>query len=381
MTAAVLDPAALAARARADAGAPPDAPLRFLGPLEVLTGSLAAEARLTGPGAAAVAAGLRSALAGQLRLDRAYAERPGIAAVPVDRPVFVIGLLRTGSTLVHNLLGLHPGLRTPAMWEQVNPVGGEDPAARARLVAGTERYVQEYYQVAPRLPAIHFLDARRPDECHRLTAPTFATMVYTMRYRVPSYGRWLAGQDLSWTYDYHREVLRAILWRRPGGRFVGKDPFHLWSLPALHAAYPDARYVHLHRDPVEAVPSTCSLCAAIRPARSDRVDLAEIGRQWVAEVDEGLRRVAAARSGPLAAAPVLDVRYQDLVADPVRTLGTILDFVGEPATAEVERRARDWMAADARHRPAGHRYTAADFGLSAAELSRRYADYRETYRL
>ena len=376
---AVLDPQVLAAAARERAGAPPDAPLRFLGPLQVLADALDREAGLTEAGARAVGSALTGALAAQLRLAAAYAEHPEIARVPVERPVFVIGLLRTGSTLVHNLLGLHPALRAPRLWELMNPVGGRDRAEQDRLVTATQHYVDEYYKVAPLLPAIHFLDARRPDECHRLTGNAFRSMVHSMRYRVPSYGAWLAGQDLSDAYAFHREQLRAILWRRPGGPFVGKDPFHLWSLDALHAAYPDARYVHLHRDPAETVPSTCSLCAALRVARSDRVDRAEIGRQWLAEVDRALPLVMAARSGPLAGAPVLDVRYRDLVADPVRMLGTVLDFLGEPMTGEVERRMRAWMEAD-RHRPGAHRYTAEDFGLSAAELDRRYADYRDTYR-
>lgn len=379
-TAGVLDAGTLAAAGREQAGVPADAPLRFLDALGVLTGALATEAQLTGPGARAVGAALTGALVTQLRLAGAYAEHPEIARVPVERPVFVIGLLRTGSTLVHNLLGLHPGLRAPALWETMHPVGGRDPAGRARLVEDTQRYVTDYYQVAPLLPAIHFLDARRPDECHRLTGGAFASMVYSMRYRIPSYGAWLADQDLARSYRYHREQLRAVLWRRPGGRFVGKDPFHLWSLGALHATYPDARYVHLHRDPAETLPSTCSLCVALRGARSDRVDRAEIGRQWRAELDRALPLVAAARSGPLAGAPVLDVRFRDLVADPVRVLGTVLDFLGEPVSGEVERRMRAWLERD-RHRPGAHRYTAADFGLSAAELTGRYADYRETYRL
>jgi len=377
----VLGADGLAAAARDRAGVPPDTPLRFLDSLGVLTGALEAEAGLTEPGARAVGAALTGALVTQLRVAGAYATHPEIAGVPVQRPVFVIGLLRTGSTLVHNLLGLHPGLVAPALWELMNPAGSRDPAEHERLAQAAQHYVEEYYKVAPRLPAIHFLDARRPDECHRLTGNAFRSMVYSMRYRVPSYGAWLAGQDLSDAYAFHREQLRAILWRRDGGRFVGKDPFHLWSLGALHSAYPDARYVHLHRDPAQTVPSTASLCAALRVARSDLLDPVEIGRQWLAEIDRGLSLAAAARSGPLAGAPVLDVRYRDLVADPIRALGAVLDFLGEPMTGVAERRMRAYLEASDSHRPGGHRYTAEEFGLSGAALSRRYTDYRDTYRV
>jgi Sulfotransferase family len=376
-----LDVEAIAVAARARAGVPADTPLRFLDPLARLAGALEREAGLTEGGARAVHASLIAALVTQLQVADAVEQNPGIAKTELPRPVFIVGLLRTGSTLLHNLLGLHPGLRAPALWELMNPVGSYDPAEQEQLATATKAYVEEYYQVAPKLPDIHYLDALRPDECHRLTGLTFATMVYTMRYRVPSYGAWLAGEDLTWSYEYHRELLRAILWRRPGGPFVGKDPFHLWSLDALHAVYPDARYVHLHRDPTETVPSTCSLCSALRVARSDRLDLPEIGRQWVGEVDRGVALAEAARSGPLAGAPVLDVRYPDLVADPIGVVGTILDFLGEPMTGEAERRMRGFLAGQAERRPGAHRYTAADFGLSVADLSRRYAGYRDTYRV
>jgi Sulfotransferase family len=377
-----FDVDSLAEAARERVGAGPDAPVHFRDALQRLASALDLEARLTPSGRVAVRNALIGALCVQLRVDRSYAAHPEIARVAIERPIFVIGLLRTGSTLVHNLLGVHPDLRAPVLWELMNPAGDDNSVAeQQRLAQATQDYVNEYYGVAPRLPSVHFLDARRPDECHRLTGNAFQTMVYEARYRIPSYSRWLAGHDRTESYAYHRVQMRAILWRRPGAPLVGKDPFHLWSLGPLNAAYPDARYVHLHRDPAETVPSSCSLCAVLRGARSDVVDAAELGQQWLWQIERVMPLIAAGRAGPLACRPVLDVRYRDLMRDTIGTMGQICDFLEVPLTGAAERRMRAYLAENAQHKHGSHRYTAEQFGLSTADLAGRFAEYRETYRV
>ncbi|MEV4344461.1 sulfotransferase [Actinoplanes sp. NPDC049596] len=355
------------------------AEFRFLEPLDRLADSLAREARLTPEGSRIVRSSLVATLERQITLDRLIHRHPEITATPVPRPIIITGLLRTGTTLVHNLLAQHPGLRVPALWELLDPATERLGAAEYEAMADrAQDYVDEYNRVAPQLPRIHFLDARRPDECHRLIGTTFASMVYEMRYRVPGYGAWLAGQDLTEQYRYHRRQLQALLWRVPGAPVVLKCPFHLWSLPALIAAYPDARIVHMHRDPAETVPSTASLCAAIREARSDRVDRAEIGPYWLRRIEPIITDVAATRRA-VPAGQILDVRYRDLVRDPVGQAGRICDFAGVPMTAVATDAARAYLAGNGAGKHGRHEYHPADFGLDAAGLSRRFTAYRETF--
>lgn len=374
-----FDVPGLVADAVAAAGTP-HAKLAFLDALGVLAEALDGQANLTAAGRVAVRGALVGALSTQLRLAAAEEKHPEIATTPVGSPVFITGLLRSGTTLVHNLLALHPGLRAPALWELMSPVGERAGAAEyERLADAAQAYVAEYYQVAPDLPKIHFLDSRRPDECHRLTGNAFTTMVYEMRYRVPAYADWLAAQDHRPAYRFHRAQLRAILWRRPGGPAVLKDPFHLWQLPALVSAYPDARIVQLHRDPAQTVPSTCSLCVAVRVARSDVIDRAEIGRQWLDRIEAALAALPAVRAGALAGVPMLDVRYADLVADPMGTLGRVCDFIGTPLTADAERAMRAYLDRNTATTHGRHWYAAAEFGLDEADLRRRFAGYRHEY--
>lgn len=352
----------------------------FAEELDQLATALDGQARLTDDGRRAVRAGLVGALVTQAQLDDLVRRQPDIPDTPVPRPIFITGLLRTGTTLVHNLLAQHPDLRVPLLWELMNPAAGRlDDADQVRLTNRAQSYVEEYYQVAPDLAKIHFLDARRPDECHRLTGNALHSMVYEMRYRVPGYADWLARQDMTGAYRYHRLQLQAILWARPGHPVVLKCPFHLWRLDALLRVYPDARIVRMHRTPTATVPSTGSLCAAIRVARSGHLDRTEIGRQWLTRIESVLTGDAARRAAP--GGRVLDVRYADLVADPIGTLRRICDFAGVALTGTAAGRMRAYLAENPRTRHGVHRYTAADFGLREDDLDTRFADYRKQFDL
>jgi Sulfotransferase family len=372
---------ALVHDARAATGAGEDEQLEFLDALTELSTALDRESRLSAEGRAAVRRSLVTSLATQVELRRHLAANPDVARTPITRPVFIVGLLRTGSTLVHNLLAQHPDMRCPNLWELLAPVGPRDPRRNEADARAAQAYVEDYYQHAPDLPKIHFLDARRPDECHRLLGNTFQSMVFWMRFRVPGYARWLRGRDLTAAYRYHRLLLQSILWRIPGGVPVLKCPFHIWSLKPLLAAYPDARFIHLHRSPTTTVPSTCSLSAVLQGARMERVDRAEIGRFWLAEVERGLMHFMDTGWRSLAANPVLDVRYADLTADPMAVISRICHFLDVPMTDDAARRMRRYLDENPANRHGVHRYTATEFGLSAADLDARFARYREHYDL
>lgn len=351
---------------------------RFLDNLDRLATALSAEARLTPAGRSAVAASLGASLDVQARLIELTSRHPEITRSPV-RPVFVTGLLRTGTTLVHNLLAQHPDLRVPALWELMNPATEPGDAETYRKLADqAQGYVDEYNRLAPKLPHIHFLDARRPDECHRLLGNTFASMVFEMRYRIPSYGSWLRSKDLTAEYAYHRQLLQALLWRNPGAPVVLKCPFHLWSLTELIRAYPEARIVQMHRDPVVTVPSTCSLCVAVREARTDEIDAHEIGAQWLSRIGPVIDTVAESRAA-VPSAQLLDIRYADLVADPIATCARICDFVGVPMTPAATAAMRAYLCENSQTKHGVHTYRPADFGLDPTGLRDRFADYRQTF--
>src|SRR5256885_16387284 len=226
----------------------PDADgLRFLPALDRLCSAISAEARLTEAGRRTTKRSLVSALVLQLRLHRLLAEHPEIERLPFDGPLVVVGLFRTGTTLLQNLLAQHPDVRVPQLWELMHPVGRDGSAAeRARLIRVTQSYLQARYRAAPAFRAIHYLDAELPEECHRLVGATFTSDIYSLRYRIPSYVDWLAGQDMRRPYAYHRRLLRRLLWRDPGGHVTPKCPAHPWHLDPPAAAYPPSPGVRPH---------------------------------------------------------------------------------------------------------------------------------------
>lgn len=370
-----LDPVKLAGEARRQAGVDPERPLRFLDGLSELANALDGEARLTDAGRQHARRALVAALVTQLRVDRLSEHLPPLTV----RPVFITGLLRTGTTFLHNLLSQHPEIYAPPLWRMMAPADRRPPGV---LIEECANYVAEYYRAAPDFRAIHPLDPMLPEECHRLSANTFRHFIYGVRYRVPSYLEWLERQSVVPAYRYHREQLRCIMAADSPGRHrtvVLKCPSHLWHLDSLARVYPGATVIRLHRQPSVAVASVCSLTATVRAARSSYVDRAEIGRYWRARADAvlpGMRRDAAG-----AAVRVIDVRYPDLVSDPLGVAEQVCAGIGLSMGAAARQHLS--VFADKRNATAArtHRYRAEDFGLTAADLDQRYAGYRAEFDL
>src|SRR5262245_64018838 len=248
---------------------------RFLDALEVLASALDDEARLSPQVRLSRNAELIERLVLQGRLHQQLQRHPEIADVPIQSPVVITALPRTGTTLLHNLLAEHSQLRGPALWElmyPVDPAGGpgttnqhlRDETARQRA------WVEEH---APAAAAAHYQDADRPDECRHLMERAFRSFVDMMGNRVPRFERWLMRSDMAEPYAYHRLQLQHIVWRIPAERLVLKDMLHLYFLPELLREYPDANVIILHRDPFEQVPSAISLTLAYRPLSTTHIDV------------------------------------------------------------------------------------------------------------
>jgi hypothetical protein len=332
-----------------------DEDVLFVDALERLAYSLDREARLTRPGRLAARDAVLASLSTQVELRRHAGRHPDIASVDVAAPVFIVGPPRAGGTLLHELLAGHPDVHAPRLWELLSPAGPRDPS-RARA------------------------DPSRPDQCHRLLANAFQSMVFAVRYRVPSYVDWLLRQDLTPAYRYHRLQLQSVRWRSPHGVVVLECPFHLWGLRALIDTYPGARLVFVHRRPSELLPSLCALCAAVRGGGSDAVDREEIGAFWQEQVERALSGMMAARRRYLAGVPVMDVHYRELVADRLGTAARVCEFIGRPLAGPTLDAMRGHVAA-ARALDELPAQAAEEFGLRGPVIARRFEEYQRAYDL
>ena len=320
-----------------------------------------------------------TSLENRLELRDWHRRHPEIANERIERPIVLMGMGRTGTSILHDLLAQDPANRVPLTWEVERPCPPPESALRETdpRIAAADARLDRTEQLIPDFKKMHPMGARLPQECVRILSPEFASMALHLTFRVPSYARWLHEEaDLAEAYRGHRRFLQLLQWRSPG-RWVLKSPCHLWHLDALLAEYPDALLVQTHRDPLEVLSSLTSLATTLRAMAAKRVDPTEIAREW-AELNARAfeHSVAARTSGRLSPERVLDVQYREFVRDPFATLRRLYDFAGLDYTDAVDARMRaHWDAhpADAHGRHV-HRFS--DTGLDAEAERERVAGYQ-----
>jgi hypothetical protein len=377
-----LDAEALCAAARRRTGLSDFGDGAFREPLGRLVASLESEARLTPFGRFVARRDLLRLLENRLRWHDTLLRHPEIGAREVRAPLFVIGLPRTGTSILHELLAQDGANRVPMTWEVMHPW---PPPERASFetdprIARVEAHLRGIDRVLPGFQAMHPMGARLPQECVALTAHDFASMIFHTSYRVPGYQAWLERADLRGVYAGHRRWLQYLQWRCPAERWVLKSPGHLWALDALLAVYPDARIVQTHRDPLAVLASLASLITKLRGLASDAVDPHEIGADWAQRLAAGLRAASEARERAApAAAQFLDVRFTDLVGRELEQVRRIYEHFGMDLRPEASERMRRFLAENPRDKHGRHRYSLTFAGLEADALRPAFADYQERF--
>jgi hypothetical protein len=356
----------------------------FREPLRILLRALEEEARLTLLGRLLARAEIQRVLQNRLAVEAMLARHPEIAAQPIEAPVVITGLGRTGTTLLHDLLAQDPAVRVPMQWELMYSVPPPDASSYASdpRIERVRREIGVMGEVDPAFPTMHELAADLPTECIYILAHQFASHMFVGEFNVPSYAVWLVTADLEPAYAYHRRFLQLLQWRHRGERWVLKAPSHLSSLPALFRAYPDARVVITHRDPRRVIASLADLMATLQRMRSDHVDYGAM----VAGIAYGFAELVQAvmrqrQAGEVPDDRITDVRYADLVADPLGTVAGLYERWGLRLGAAAAARMRARLARPAAPAPAAHDYAFADTGLDRAEQRARFAAYLERYRL
>ncbi len=318
----------------------------------------------------------------RLRLVDWRKREPGIEQGATPRPLFVLGLPRTGTTLLYGLLAEDTAARAPLSWEvdQPHPPPEADTYETDPRIETSEKRFGHVRRLAPGFQAIHPIGALMPQECIVLMAPEFMSMRFEMTFGVWGYQQWMLEQDMGDAYRFHRAFLQHLQWRGPGGRWVLKSPGHLGTLETLLEVYPDAMIVQTHRDPVRVIPSVASLEVTMRQASSDAVDPARVGHENLTQWKSMLDRCIETRARrPDVDARVLDLAYDEVVGDPMGTIARIYERFGLDLDAESEARMKRYLAENPRHRHGVHRYDAQTFGLDAKALDEAFADYRARF--
>ncbi len=340
-------------------------------PLRLLVEGFTTEAGLTGVGNTQHRSFLRGALAARLLANAAFAAHPSYAEVVVERPIFVTGIQRSGTTALQRLLHADPHHQGLEMWltqlPQPRPPRDtwDDDPVYAMLKAGFEQHMAEN----PEAAGIHYMTADTVEECWQLLRQTLITSAYPALAHLPTFTRWLR-TEADWVPSYarHKQNLQLIGLHEPEKRWVLKNPSHLDALDALMTVYPDALVVQTHRDPVVAVGSACSLAATTTAGWSTVFTGEQLGRDTLELLSWEVDTFRQAREA-YDPAQFVDVQYDDLVKDPVGTVAGIYAAFGLPWDEDVEAAVTaDHRASQDGPRAPRHHYSLADYGLTEDQV-------------
>ncbi|HEY6533395.1 MAG TPA: sulfotransferase [Acidimicrobiales bacterium] len=343
--------------------------------LDAQLASLATDGDLSEEGAKVPIDAFRRRLVNRLQLEAWYAEHPEIEALEVRGPVDINGLPRTGTTALANMLSLDPQFRCLRQWEQLQPcpppVLGEEESDPRRAA-----HLREIEGHSAELKAMHIFDNEATSEDTEVLGMAFHGQQAILP--VFGYQAWWRHCDMVSTYEYHRRVVKLLQSRRPPNQWLFKAPHHNFHLEAIVAAYPDARFVMTHRDPVKAVPSWVSICSALLPEAEGERDLHRLGQALGEHLREGVEQAMAARSR-LGDDRFLDIHHRRMIADPIGTVASIYDFLDLELTPAVELAIAEWSERNRSGAHGTHRYTAEQFGLTDAQLRSDFEAYTSHY--
>jgi hypothetical protein len=341
---------------------------------------LNSEARLSLVGRIVTRQYLLELLENRLRLVAHWKLHPEIEHCQIRQPLFITGVPRSGTTLLHHLLAQDPANRAPTHWEVMFPWPLGETLHTDFRIAQAETRLRWTRLMAPKLISVHPMGARLPQECIAIMAYSLFSTQFDDMYRVPSYETWLKAQDMRPAYHFHRAFLGHLQWRAPVKRWVLKAPSHLLALDAILATYPDACIIQTHRDPAKVLGSVASLGKILQGMFSNQVDPIEIGakvcRNLRAEVEQAM---AFRDKNEHLRKHFLDVHYLEFIRNPIETIRHIYEHFGLSLCAKAENKMQASLAVNRSARRKVHAYRLTDFGLDWREVELRFAAYRERF--
>jgi hypothetical protein len=347
--------------------------------LGLLCEGFVAEARLNDLGVEIAALDIVRALKNRLQVVDWRKAHPEVAEEKIERPIFIVGQPRTGTTILFDLLAQDPALRPPLTWEVDCPLPVPRPETYETdlRIAETQATLEMSEQIIPGFMSWHPMGAQVGQECVRITASQFCSMIFSVQYRLPTYYKWLLYEaDHRHAYRYHRIFLQHLQ-SGVSGQWLLKSPAHLWTLDALVETYPDAVIVQTHRDPLKVISSVSALTNHLRRMASDETSIADCAVQSCEEIVVGLQRGMKLREA-LPPGQVIDMQFADFMRDPFATIRSLYGRLDRELTPVAEQRMREHLAAHPGD-GGGGRYSWADTGLDAELLREQVAAYQERY--
>jgi hypothetical protein len=376
----------LMAEARTRSGGLEDlGPGPFREPLELFMSSLAADARLNPVGQYIARERALAHIVNRLQYVNDRKLYPGIAQQRIVKPVFIIGLVRTGTTILHDILAQDPANRAPLTWEVTFP---SPPPSTASFrtdprIARCEAGFPPLDERREKFKAMHPMGAQLSQECVVMMGDTMCTPLFHNQFRVTRYQDWVDREaDWAHVYDFHQRQLQHLQSSHSGERWVLKTGAHMWGLEHLLAAYPDARIVFTHRDPVKSLTSYASLTALVRSMGSDQVDAAEVAEDWNPRLRRALEHAMAVRTaGKYPRALFYDMRFSEFIRDQFAVVKKIYEAFDLPMSEEAAAKMKWFIADNPQGKHGIHRYSPEEYGIRPEVVRREFRPYIERFDL
>lgn len=381
-----FDPVAVLADAQRKEELTDWGPGEFDGALRMLLADYA-RADLNDIGVHILRSGIVHSLRMRLRAQEWIRRHPEILDERVAAPIVVVGMMRSGTTLLQRLLAADPRFVCAYGWEVVEAAPRLDHRftdAPDPRIAISEAREAKSRELAPELFSIHPMYAREAEEEIVFLADAFLSHVPESGAHLPRYRSWLDDQDFSPAYGYLHRMLQFLQWQKRqrgthGRRWVLKSPAHLGYLHLLRAQFPDLHVVHMHRDPRTTIASGASLNATLHAMHADAVDVHRVGAQWLERMGWTNDRAMAIRDGWTDQdAVVTDIGFDEAVADPIGQVARVYDAIGLPLTGQAEDAMRRWLAHRPREVPRPP-YGLDTYGLRPEQVDERFTLYNKRF--
>jgi hypothetical protein len=350
--------------------------------LEILVRSAVTESAFNDFGEESFYASLVRPLVNRLQVEDWYRRHPEIDEQDVRVEVLGVGFPRTGSTALSHLLAEDPAFRILRIWEETEPCPppGVSPDADEARMAGARMVVELGREhMAARLRSMLPQSATGPMEDHDILALEFKAQFFLVYAHIPTYGDWFVDCDMEPAYRYEKRVLKLLQWRTPEKVWRLKSPTHTLFLDAYEKVFPDARFVHTHRDVSKVLPSVCDLYFTMLQAGNPGIDPLYVGELNMHHWGTALDRILAFRKDPARDARFFDIGFTPFQADPISEIRGLYDWLGDELTPDSVDRMLAWRADNPADKYGKHEYDAAQFGITDEALATRFGAYRERF--
>ena len=374
-----LDAAGIIKKAVKDAGYTGELPSELTEGLKQLVQSINAESRINAFGSIALKGLLKRTLTSRLHVEKVLQSNPSILDTEIKDPVFIIGMPRTGTTILHSLLHEDKNHRSPLAWECLLPSPVPEPSTftdNPQLNTIKKEFGQ-LFKLVPDFQKKHHMTAESPQECIGITALDFNSFQTCAQVYIPSYLRWFSDvSDQRKTMRFHRRFLQYL---ESGGvrseRWLLKTPVHMMRLSALFEVYPDAKVIMTHRDPAKVVPSAASLISSVRSLYSDFEDPVRSGKEQLDFWKMSFDRFMEERTQLNREDQIIDIHFNDFVSDQMACVDTIYQYFGWSLDDTSRSRMQSFLASNPKGKHGSHEYSLEDFNLSQEEITKEFKDY------